>query len=90
MNPNIMAEARQAVQGAQAPQAPLPAQAPQPTPSLPTPPPQVALQLAKQALSMPPMVLGTLLWRALGQHGAAVGKLSPHFHGQQAMGGVNG
>jgi hypothetical protein len=77
MNPqdNIMAQARQAVQGARPtaqpqgmPQAPtMPQKA-----GLPVPPPQVAMNLAKMAVTMNPMVLGTLIWRALKQHGESL------------------
>ena len=103
MNPNdnIMQQARQAVQGAQQapqgmPQAPV---APQKQ-GLPVPPPQVALQLAKMAMSMDPMVLGTLIWRALKQHGESLnqqgiqdlgqGGQPPMPQGMPPMGGMNG
>ena len=94
MNPNtqpIQAQARQIVQGAMPPQGGMPQVAPRPAPQmakpsgLPVPPPQVALQLAKQALTMPPMVLGTLIWRALHQHGQAIGQLGKNSMQMGAM-----
>lgn len=90
-----MAEARQAMQGAQggqqpsqppmppqqqpvAPQAP---QAPQGQ-GLPVPPPEVAMQMAQLAQTLDPMVLGTLIWRALQQHGESL-----NAQGMNDMGG---
>ena len=83
-----MQAARQTVQQAQSPVAPqgMPQAPTMPQKSnLPVPPPGVALQLAKQAQSMPPLVLGTLIWRGLQQHGQAVGNLTKHFGGQPQM-----
>jgi hypothetical protein len=89
--PNIMQQARQAMP----PQAPQGAAAGQPmkpqkgmiNPSgLPVPPPGVAMMLAQKAATMPPMVLGTLIWRGLQQHGQATGQLTQHFHDPMAQG----
>ncbi len=77
MNPNdpIQAQARQALQSAQ--QAPIGGGQPQGQPQapqggLPVPPPQIAMQMAHIALSLDPMVLGTLIWRALKEHGESL------------------
>ena len=99
MNPqdgNIMQQARQTLQGAQS-QGPV--QAPQQPPmapqdptqgqGLPVPPPNVAMHLANFAQQMDPMILGTLLWRALKQHGETMNMQGLQDLGQGAQpGGV--
>ena len=107
-----MAQARQALQGAQrapiappqgAPQAPqqgLPVPPPQGAPQapqqgLPVPPPHIANYFAQLAQTLHPQVLGTLIWRALQQHGATMGnqnqnlQLASEQPGQQYRDAMN-
>lgn len=87
MKPNIIQDAKQTMQGAQPnldaqisgqpPQTPDVAgtvgQASPATPQgLPVPPPQVAMHLAQMAQTLDPIVLGTLIWRALKEHGESL------------------
>lgn len=91
--PNALSAAKQAFQGMQ-PQGAQSAPVAQPdasqgmpqpslTPGLPVPPPHVAQQLALASKTWDPMVLGTLIYRALKEHANAKAAPQP---GQPPMG----